>query len=148
MKINWGTGIVIAIALFMSFILYFVITMMTDSKYDFDMVVEDYYKKEIGFQDELDARNNAAALPYKVKVTQNEKGVELYFPEPLSSKIEEGKILFYRLNQKDLDFELPLELTQNKMTIPAAMLQKGRWDLTISWKMDDKNYITIEQIMF
>ncbi len=148
MKINWGTGIVIAIALFMSFILYFVITMMTDSKYDFDMVVEDYYKKEIGFQDELDARNNAARLAYKVVLTQDEKGVVLYVPEEISGSMAQGKIAFYRLNQKDLDFELPVELTQNKMLIPAAMLEKGRWDVTISWEMNGKKYITIEQIMF
>jgi hypothetical protein len=34
MKINWGTGIVIAMALFMSFILYFVIKAQSNSKYD------------------------------------------------------------------------------------------------------------------
>jgi nitrogen fixation protein FixH len=148
MKINWGTGIVIAIALFMSFILYFVITMMTDSKYEYDMVVEDYYKKEIGFQDELDARNNAARLAYKVQLTQDEQGVELYFPEEISSKMKEAQVFFYRVNQKDLDFELPVQLEDNGMFIPAAMLEKGRWDVTIRWEMDGKNYITIENISF
>jgi hypothetical protein len=34
MKINWGTGIAIAIALFMAFILYFVIKVQSNSKYD------------------------------------------------------------------------------------------------------------------
>ena len=46
MKINWGTGIVIAFALFMSFILYFVFKVQSDSKYDNELVTEDYYKKE------------------------------------------------------------------------------------------------------
>lgn len=148
MKINWGTGIVIAIALFMSFILYFVFTMMTDSKYDFDMVVEDYYKKEIGFQDELDARNNAARLAYKIEVTHDEKGVELYFPEEISSKMNHAHVFFYRVNQKDLDYELPIELVDNLMFIPAAMLEKGRWDITIRWEMDDKKYITLKNMSF
>ena len=34
MKINWGTGVVIAFALFMSFILYFVFKVQSNSKYD------------------------------------------------------------------------------------------------------------------
>lgn len=148
MKINWGTGIVIAIVFFMSFILYFVYMMMTDSKYDFDMVVEDYYKKEIGFQDELYARNNAARLLCKVEVMHDDEGVELYFPEEISDNMELAYVFFYRVNQKNLDFELPVELKQNKMFIPAAMLQKGRWDITIRWEMEGKNYITIENISF
>jgi nitrogen fixation protein FixH len=112
------------------------------------MVVEDYYKKEIGFQDELDARNNAARLAYKVQLTQDEQGVELYFPEEISSKMKEAQVFFYRVNQKDLDFELPVQLEDNGMFIPAAMLEKGRWDVTIRWEMEGKNYITIENISF
>jgi hypothetical protein len=46
MKINWGTGIAIAIALFMAFILYFVIKVQSNSKYDNELVVEEYYKHD------------------------------------------------------------------------------------------------------
>lgn len=148
MKINWGTGIVIAIVLFMSFILYFVITMTTNPKYEFDLVVEDYYKKEIGFQDELDARNNAARLAYKIEVTHDDSGVQLNIPEEISSQMSDGKVFFYRLNQKELDFELPIDLTQNQMQIPAEMLKNGRWDITISWEMNGKKYISLESIHF
>mgnify|MGYP006208917377 CR=1 FL=1 len=38
MKINWGTGIVIAFGLFMTFILYFVFEVQSNSKYDNDLV--------------------------------------------------------------------------------------------------------------
>ena len=41
MKINWGTGIVIAFALFISFILYFVFSVQSNSKYDNELVVEE-----------------------------------------------------------------------------------------------------------
>ena len=43
MKINWGTGIVIAFALFMSFILFFVFKVQSDSKYDNEL---DVYKRQ------------------------------------------------------------------------------------------------------
>ena len=46
MKINWGTAVVIAFALFMSFILYFVFKVQSDSKYDNELVVEKYYLEE------------------------------------------------------------------------------------------------------
>lgn len=50
MKFNWGTGIVIAIAGFMSFIIYFVITMSTDKNYSYDLVTDKYYQQELKYQ--------------------------------------------------------------------------------------------------
>ena len=44
MKFNWGTGIVLAFIAFISFIMYFVISMNTNNKYDHDLVSENYYR--------------------------------------------------------------------------------------------------------
>lgn len=45
MKINWGTGIVLAFIGFITFILYFVFRMSTDDSANHDLVTEEYYKK-------------------------------------------------------------------------------------------------------
>ena len=63
MKINWGTGIVIAFGLFMSFILFFVFKVQSNSKYDNELVVEKYYQKEQGFEKEMEKEQNAHDLP-------------------------------------------------------------------------------------
>ncbi len=149
MKINWGGGIVIAIALFMSFILYMVITMMTDKRYDFDLVVENYYQYELGYQDNLDARNRAAQLTNTIEIVKNNKGVTLLFPEDIVQNIQEGgEVYFYRLNDKSQDFKLPLDIKNNAMTIPDAMIESGRWDLTITWVMNNQEYILVEKITY
>ena len=57
MKINWGTAIVLVFIGFISFIMYFVIKMNTNKKYEHDLVTEDYYSKELAFQEEIDAKN-------------------------------------------------------------------------------------------
>ena len=41
MKLNWGKAIVIAFALFITFIMYFVLKVQSDSKYDNELVTED-----------------------------------------------------------------------------------------------------------
>jgi len=148
MKINWGTGIVLAIIGFIAFILYFVITMTTDKRFDFDLVVEDYYKKEIGFQEELDARKNAASLSEKLQIEQTSEGVVLVFPESIAADVKNGSVYFYRVAQKVLDFEKPLALENNRMLIPNSEILSGRWDITISWEADGKNYMVKEQITF
>lgn len=52
-KFNWGTGIVIAMVLFMTFILTFVYKSLTP-QYTHDLVSEDYYKDELLYQKEID----------------------------------------------------------------------------------------------
>ena len=51
MKINWGTGLVIGMVLFISFILFFVYRMTTDNDLEHDLVTEGYYQKEMELQD-------------------------------------------------------------------------------------------------
>src|SRR5690606_4277304 len=131
-----------------AFILYFVITMTTDKRFDFDLVVEDYYKKEIGFQEELDARKNAASLSEKLQSEQTSEGVELVFPENIAADVKNGSVYFYRVTQKLLDFEKTLALKNNRMLIPATELLPGRWDITVRWELDGKNYLVKENITF
>ena len=79
MKINWGTGIVIAFGLFMTFILYFVFEVQSNSKYDNDLVVEEYYKHDSHFQEEMARIQNAHDLQQKPSITYNSEGVRIIF---------------------------------------------------------------------
>jgi hypothetical protein len=54
MKLNWGTGIVLGFLSFMSFILFFVLKLQTNSAYDHELVAKDYYKQEKNVQDNID----------------------------------------------------------------------------------------------
>ena len=62
MKFNWGTGIVLAFAAFIVFILYFVVLSTRDPASNHDLVTEDYYKKELKYQEDLDAVKHLARL--------------------------------------------------------------------------------------
>lgn len=148
MKLNWGAGIVIAMALFIGFILYFVITMSIDSAYSHDLVVEDYYKKEIGFQEELDAEENAALLPEKVTIQKNASGVTITFPEEIAEAIDNGKVSFYRVSDKRLDFEKDVVLNNRKMHISESELVPGRWDISLRWNANETTYLIKEKILF
>ena len=59
MKFNWGTGIVLAFVAFITFILYFVVLSFRDPASNHDLVTDDYYQKELKYQDDLDAAKRA-----------------------------------------------------------------------------------------
>ena len=81
MKINWGKGIVIAFILFISFILYFVFKVQSDSQYDNEMVTEDYYRKEKLVQGNIESIQNANNLIEKVAIVKTVEGLKINFPQ-------------------------------------------------------------------
>ncbi|MFD1095802.1 FixH family protein [Salegentibacter chungangensis] len=148
MKINWGTGLVIGMVAFISFILYLVINMLTDSRFDHDLVTEDYYKKELLYQQEIDAEENAFSLAENVSDARSENGWIITFPENLDPDKIDGKVSLYRPSDKRFDFEVPVQLSDYRMEIPKEKFIPGRWNISVSWKYEGKDYLYKKEIVF
>lgn len=147
MKVNWGTGIVIAFALFMSFILYFVFEVQSNSKYDNDLVVEEYYKHDSNFQEEMARIQNAHDLQHKPSITfTNTEGVKIVFPRQFESDKIKGNILLYRASNKKFDFDTPIALNNAILLIPKDKLIKGQWNVNMEWQYEGKKYLSKEVI--
>ena len=115
MKINWGTGLVIGMVLFIGFIMFFVIKMSTDKKYDHDLVTEEYYKQELAYQDQIDAQQNSARLAKNIQVEVTAEGIQIMFPP--EKKDIKGEVSLYRPSNKKLDLEIPISLENQQMII-------------------------------
>ena len=148
MKINWGTGIVIAFVLFIAFILYFVVNMIANDKYDHDLVTEEYYKKELQYQNDIDKLNNAKNLEKNIVVTKTQEGLEIVFPDNLDYKKIEGKVFLYRPSNKQLDFETSISLSKPILLIPDKRLVDGRWNIVIDWQYNKNLYLYKDSIVY
>lgn len=148
MKLNWGKGIVIAIILFVSFIMFFVIKMTTSVEYDHDLVTEKYYEKELKYQEKIDASQNAKDLGEKIVFERTADGLIITFPKQLQGKNLEGKVFLYRPSDKQLDFEVPLSKVQNYLLVPDNRLLDGRWNISIELKHEKKDYFFKEEIVY
>ncbi|PWA10903.1 FixH family protein [Flavobacterium laiguense] len=146
MKINWGTSIVIAFALFMSFILYFVLKVQSDSKYDNELVVEEYYKHDVHFQDEMARIQNAHDLKAKPVITIDANGINIVFPADFIPNDVKGIVALYRPSNKKFDFQVPISLSNSSMSIPKSKLIGGVWDVNMEWQYNGKLYLTKEEI--
>lgn len=148
MKFNWGTGIVLAFIGFISFIMYFVISMNTDKKLDHDLVTEDYYKQELKYQNDIDKVKNAKTLSSNIKWKKTENGMLISFPENLEPNNISGKVFLYRPSNKQLDFETTISLSNHNLLIPDKRLLDGRWNIKIDWSYKDTNYLYKEEIVY
>ena len=148
MKINWGTGIVIAFIAFISFIMYFVINMNVNKKYDHDLVTEDYYKKELEFQNDIDKETNAKNLAENLSWEKTNEGIVITFPEALNKENITGKVFLYRPSNKQFDFETSLSLSNHNLLIPDKRLLDGRWNIKVDWQYNGNSYLYKKEIIY
>ncbi|MEM1001058.1 MAG: FixH family protein [Bacteroidota bacterium] len=141
MKLNWGTGIVIAIIGFIGFIMFFVIKMSTNDQYDHELVVEDYYQQELQYQDEIEKVKNASSLSEDIIYEKTKEGLIVVFPKEINPKNINGKVFLTRPSNKQLDFEMPISLSNHNLLIPDNRLLDGRWNMKVEWTEGDKAYI-------
>ncbi|ADF52629.1 MAG: cytochrome C oxidase Cbb3 [Zunongwangia sp.] len=146
MKFNWGTGLAIGMFCFIGFIMFMVIKMSTDDKYEYDLVVEDYYGKELRFQQEIDAEKNLKLFSEEITGKKTTEGYELSFPKT-EGEIK-GTVNLYRPSNKKLDFIIPLELSEDKIVIPEAQLIDGRWDISVEMTYQGKDILFKKSITY
>ena len=147
MKINWGTAIVLAFIGFIAFIMFFVIQMSTDKNLDHDLVVEDYYHQELKYQDDIDKVANANALSEQISWSRTDDGLLISFPKEINTDID-GKVFLYRPSNKQLDFEIPISLSNHNLLIPDKRLLDGRWNINIEWNDAEKSYLYKTAIVY
>ena len=148
MKINWGTGLAIGMVLFIGFIMFFVVQILTNKKYDYDLVTEDYYQKEMVYQKELDALQNSNSLENNLVGKRTEEGWEITFPEDIDYTAISGTVLLYRPSSKKLDFQLPIELSSSVLLIPDNRMVGGRWNTIVNWNYKGKDYLYKKEIIY
>ena len=138
LKINWGTGIFIAMLSFMIFILSFVYKAVALDEYQHELVSEDYYKDELHYQEEIDKMNNATVLKQDISLRNSNQGIYISFPEEIDESSIKGEILFQRLSNGKLDFSEVIVLSGHEQLIPSDKLVSGKWIVKIDWE-DGKN---------
>ncbi len=148
-KLNWGFGVVVAFVSFIGFIMYFVISMSADNKYSHDLVANDYYKRELNYQKKIDATKNAKNLKENIKIERVKEGLRIIFPVQFDVKNIKGKVFLYRPSNKQLDFEMPIAVSDSSyLLMPDKRLLDGRWNIIVDWTYKEQSYLFKKEIFY
>lgn len=138
MKISWGTGIALVYA---AFALSMVAMVLVSRQYDPRLVQKDYYALDLNYQERLERKQNAAALPQDLNINfdQSSKAVVLQFP--VSAGQPSGAIKFSQAAAGNDDFNADISAdTNGVMQIPAGKLPQGRWHVEVTWEANGVKY--------
>lgn len=140
MKFTWGHGIVVALGLFISFILY-LIFIFPIGKQNSELVTENYYEDELSYQKVIDAKNNAATLTSKPQYAQLPYGIRIAFPKDINNENAKIEYYLYRTNDKTQDKTGSVQLdADNSFLIPKNFMIPGSYTLKVLWAKDGKDY--------
>jgi hypothetical protein len=143
---NWGTGITLTYLAFVALIMFMVIK---SCQQKIDLVTPDYYSKELAYQEKIDAITAYSNLTEKPKFKWENTRFELVFPASLAPKSVKGKIDLYCPSNNQLDKSFVLQLDEgNRQLIDFGQLPAGKYELTVEFTAQNKNYVHTETIFF
>ena len=137
-KFNWGTGIFIAIVIFMIITVILTIIFMNQRV---DLVTNNYYEKTLTYQNQIDTYKRTAELKEKVAFNYADDKINLSFPVSFLEQVNNGKLYFYRPSDSRKDFTVPIQLNKKGSQIfNTASIDKGYWKVEIQWEMNKYDY--------
>jgi hypothetical protein len=106
-----------------------------------DLVSEDYYAKEIKFQDVIDKTNNAEALDENITWESANGGILVTFPE-LNNTIT-GEIILFRPSDKSKDLSFEIEIDENhQQFLTHENIIHGKYLIQIDWMAGQSEFYT------
>jgi hypothetical protein len=144
-RFNWGTGIVLAMLIMVSGMIYLVSIAV---RQDYDLVDKDYYQKSITYQQHIEKMRNNNALTEKIKFELSEASLKLTFPNLTTFQEYSGEIHFYSPVAEKRDMTLKINLDKNYVqNIDLKSLTKGRYTVKIDWNAGGTGYYQEEEIV-
>jgi hypothetical protein len=134
---NWGYKILTAFIIFCLTVIGFVVYFMNQKV---DVVTDNYYEKELKYQDQINKVNRTRALKDSLLLVNTGKELRVTFPNP-PDKTAKDFFLLYRPSDNKKDVRIPVVPDSNRTQILSIeRLDKGYWKLQINWTSGGAEY--------
>lgn len=145
MKISWGIKIALTYILFVLGVLIMVVIFMNQ---DVNLVADDYYAKELSYQQQIDKENRTSELTEQASVRQEQNRLIVNFPAEFRDYRIEGKINFYRPSESRMDFSVDISRdAEGRQIIPRNNIAKGLWKIKIDWSANGSSFYNESTIL-
>ena len=138
MSINWGAKIFL---LYTGFVLLMGTLVWKSVHTKFDLVTEDYYQQEIGFQKRLNAQNATAALAQRPVMSVTPEAIMIFFPQDFSGKAVKADLQLYNPANAALDKTFSnLQAEAGRLSIARKDLPAAQYTGKLTWQCEGKTY--------
>lgn len=133
---NWALGVTVLYGGFALFMLGF---LAVSTFHKVDLVEDNYYDKEIAYQQHIDKIRRTKALVHPMVWKRGVNNLEFQFPKEFPSV--EGKIKLYRPSDSGRDVVVVIKTdAERRQEVSLAGLERGLWRMQIDWKSGSQTY--------
>lgn len=141
---SWSYRIIIVYA---AFVVMMMSMVYVASKQTNEMQDENYYVKELKYQDVIDGKNNLTQLSESVNVADEQGMVKIKIPAQTATDIKEGTVYFLRPSDETKDVHLKLATnTKGEQFITKTKFVKGLYTVQVSWENNAKKYYSEQTV--
>jgi hypothetical protein len=132
---SWGWKITFLYASFVLLILTFVIA---STKQNFDLVTEDYYAKEVAYQQQIDRQHGAQSLADPLTIRYEAASQRIVIDYPDHQPEVEGQVLLYRPANAGMDQTIAVNPDSGHLQhVSTQGLIAGLWKVQVTWRAGD-----------
>lgn len=141
---NWGHKIIIVYAVFVAGMLFLA---FKSSKQNVELVTEDYYAKELQYQQKIDELKRTALLSAPVNFEVVNHALTIRFPKDFDTKKIKGDVALYCPSDEKKDINRQFIVTDSTVNIPIPGSYHGLYYVKINWMADSINYYFEQKII-
>ena len=142
---SWGYRVTLLTVGFVCFMLFLVFSAFQQT---FDLVAEDYYGKELKFEEQMTKQANQQQIKEPVTYTMSGSRLSIQFPTQLSGKTISGKILFFRPSDAKKDLLVQIHCSENGVQeFLIEQFSKGMYRIQIDYLAGNTTYYSEQTIM-
>ena len=141
---NWGHKIIAVYILFVAGMLFLA---FKSSRQNIELVTEDYYAKELVYQQKIDESKRTAALSDTVKISILHHAVTINFPKDFEAKKITGEVTLYCPANEKKDMNQQFMVTDSAVNISVPSSNHGLHYVKINWSVAGVNYYYEKKII-
>ncbi len=128
---NWGKGLVVGLALFMSFITILVVMMFRSAEDSFD---KNYYEKGLAYDVDYQKKQQVIKDQATPVISYNDQLITIKFVAA-----DTGQVYFKKPSNKAED--KLINFTGKEVNISRREILNGEWKIVLTWTADQKSYL-------
>ncbi|HAO46895.1 MAG TPA: FixH family protein [Ferruginibacter sp.] len=128
---SWGYKILFV---YLAFVAGILLMVFRASSQKFDLVTNDYYARELKYQDKIEEMGRVAALSSPVQYELKGHEMLIGFPKEFAGKKITGEAVLYRPSDEGKDIKKNFSIQDETLVIPVPAGAKGLYELHLSWE--------------
>ena len=135
---NWGARIAVGFSIFCLITIGVTVYLMNQKV---DIVTENYYEKELKYQDQIDKVTRTRALKESVDIANTGRELIIKFPNLPDKNQSKDFISLYRPSDNTKDVKIPVMTDTSKTQVVSIdKLLKGYWKIQLNWTSGGSEY--------